>query len=405
LLGLLLACLCLTKSATFLHAEIPLACTPPTITGYAPPVFPVSFGPPGEQRSFWIGAYVDKEGNVADHLSNHLPAEVRPALIDFLQKSTWRPAHDLTAPSWGFRRQRVVAYLAPVEGAPTPQPQFQLNEAAREKLEAVARTAVKGWLRLRLQVGRNGSLERVHTTNETLGDIISDIFREMPGDQPPFVPATENGRGVAGLIDLWWDLTLPSDREDFANAETNLVEPGANSFPGVWDGESETREARAWLFPTPNNVVAGIFLEASLEAPLALPLLQRFSGWFIPPRNVRFPLEVSLTLRPPEQVVVVGAFRSVEETSTSLTMSARPIYPKRRFLPDPDGFVRFAFTVGTDGLIEEWSILEASSERFRRPALEALAEWRFNPRLFDGQPVPARIFYTMPFRADRDNRR
>lgn len=388
-----------------LRAEIPLACTPPTVERYAPPLLPVSYGPPGRQEAFWIGVYCDPQGGVTATMSEHLPDDVRGPLLSFVNQSTWRAAHDLDAPTWGFRRQRIVGYLAPVENMPVPTPRFSFDEATREKLEAIAQTAVKGWLRLRLEVDRHGNLSAVRSTNQALGQIVEKIFATLPSELPPFLPATDGDRKVESTIDLWWDLTLPSDRKDFAEAETALVELGANAFPGAFPDEAAARSTRAWVFPAPNSCVAGAFLQSDIPSPLALPLLRRLSQWYIPPRNVGFPLEVSLDLRPDDESVVVGAFRSIEETSTSLTMSARPIYPKRRFLPDPDGFVRFRITVEKDGLIGDWEILEASSDRFRQPALEALAEWKFKPRLFDGKPVPAVLFYTMPFRPNRNPQR
>lgn len=393
--GLLSALLLLTS---LLSAEIPLACTPPQVAAYAPPLFPEPVADPSTEATPWIGLTVDEIGTVRALDLSALPTATHPSVQAAISQWQVRPAHDLEAPAWGYLRLPLPAFLAPVRGSPVPTPAFTLDEAAWEKLESIARTVAKSWLRLRLQIDSKGQLIAVASGNSRLDAVVAQILETSTAGAPLCKPALTGGKPTPGALDLWWDFTLPSDRSDFAEVATELVVPGDNPIPESLAAQLAPDAWKAWLFPHQSGSVSGIFLSSAIPDALAPELIKMMQAWFIPARNRGLPLEVTGSTKPDSAAIHIGAFRSVEESASGLRESQRPKYPKRRFLPNPDGFVRLDLTIGTDGLVTAWEILELSHDRFRQPALEALAEWVFAPRTFDGKPVPARIFLTLPFR-------
>lgn len=391
----------LLASLAQLSAEIALACQPPQLVELAPPVFPAKYAAPENRRAYSIAVFCDKRGSVTGVDSTMLPVDLRAPAEAAMRASKFRPAASQTTPVAGFRRVLLTTYFTPVNGRPTPTPRFRFDEAARDKLETIARTVVRGWLRIRFTVSRRGGIRAIETQNSHLDAVLETLMEnDVHWEGEPFEPAMAGGRPAEGQIDLFWDFTLPSERADFREVETELVKLGANALPADGNWPEEDFAFKAHVFPHESNAVIGAYLDPDVPTGVGSALLSMVENWFIPDKNAQQPLEVALRFAAEEPALVVESFRSIPVTDSSLRFSARPIYPKRRFLPDPDGFVRVAMIIGTDGWLKDVQILEASHGRFREPAFEALAAWHFSPMTFDGQAIPSKIFLTMPFDPD-----
>lgn len=74
-----------------------------------------------------------------------------------------------------------------------------------------------------------------------------------------------------------------------------------------------------------------------------------------------------------------------------------PKYPRRALRNRETGEVTVAFTVNVDGGTEAVEIVDSSSRWFSRAAKQAVEQWKFNPAVRDGEPVPVRVEHTIPF--------
>lgn len=384
-----------------LFGEIPLACHPPQVAEYVPPVYPADYSLPEARQAYSAMLFCEADGSLAGLRLDTLPVNLREPVERAMKASRLRPAHSMDKAVPGFHRVLLNAYFTPVSGQPFPVPQLGFDEAARDKLEIIARTIVNGWLRIRISVSRDGEIRAVRTRNSKLDAVLETIFEiDVQSEHPPFAPAVVDGRPVSSEIDLFWDFTLPSERHDYREIETELVQMGSNELAPEGNWPSEDHMFTAILFPHRSNIVRGAYVEADLPKSLRNAVWERAERWFIPDSNTGGPLEATLRYQVDGPALIVESFRKIPVESASLRFSARPIYPKRRFLPDPAGFVRVQADIGTDGWLRDVRILEASSKRFHEPAREALEAWHFSPPTFDGKPIPARIFLTLPLRPE-----
>ncbi len=384
-------------SGTHAIGAIPKAYHPPQLAQLTPPVYPQEYARLELRQAFSVGVHINRQGELTRTETASLPESLVRPVEESMSRSAFRVARQAPdQPVDGYQRILIKAYFTPVSGSPTPTPVLHFDEAARDKMDSIARTIVRGWLRIRLTINARGEIQRIETQNRGLDAALNTFFQvDIDTRNPPFEPAIEGGRAVSGQIDLFWDLTPQQDRKDFEDAATELVTMGANPLSGEVDRMEEVQSYQAWVFPHRSNRVIGAFADPDMPVALSEAFLERAARWFIPDRNVSTPLEVSLRYHPDDHSLHVLSFRPVEITGPSLRHSARPEYPRRRLLPNPEGFVRVAMTVGRDGRPANVEVLEVSSERFRSPALEALEYWHFTPMQIDGKAVSSRLFWTI----------
>lgn len=78
-----------------------------------------------------------------------------------------------------------------------------------------------------------------------------------------------------------------------------------------------------------------------------------------------------------------------------------PNYPRRAQMLKIEGMVEIEFTITKDGLVEDIVVLnEVNGDHFRDPAIRALKNWRFKPRLINGKAVSQRAVQTFEFKLD-----
>ncbi len=86
-----------------------------------------------------------------------------------------------------------------------------------------------------------------------------------------------------------------------------------------------------------------------------------------------------------QKVFAVGGFK-VEK-------SVSPKYPKRAMTRSIEGWVKVEFTVTKDGTTQDLQVIESSerlAKHFSNSAISAVEQWRFEPRVLDGQVIAQR---------------
>ena len=97
---------------------------------------------------------------------------------------------------------------------------------------------------------------------------------------------------------------------------------------------------------------------------------------------------------------------AVQQRPLQLISGAGPIYPPEAKAAGIEGEVVVAYRVTVAGLVEAAEVVSAEpAELFDQAALEAIARFRYRPRLEDGVPVAVpRVLSTIRFRLDSEYR-
>ena len=77
------------------------------------------------------------------------------------------------------------------------------------------------------------------------------------------------------------------------------------------------------------------------------------------------------------------------------------MYPREALRTRTRGWVELEFTITATGNVGDIQVIDAEPTGvFERAAVDALAAWRFRPRIVNGQPVSQRSMITMRFDVD-----
>jgi len=74
-----------------------------------------------------------------------------------------------------------------------------------------------------------------------------------------------------------------------------------------------------------------------------------------------------------------------------------PFYPLPLRMEGIEGRIDLLLTIGIDGKVMAVDVITATAPQFREYAVEAAKEWTFIPAKVDGQPVPVRVTFPVPF--------
>jgi TonB family protein len=74
---------------------------------------------------------------------------------------------------------------------------------------------------------------------------------------------------------------------------------------------------------------------------------------------------------------------------------ANPTYPPQALKDGLDGYVQLKFDVTAAGAVENITVVESSDPQFEQHAVQALAEWRYLPRIVAGKRVGAKGIHTI----------
>ena len=100
-----------------------------------------------------------------------------------------------------------------------------------------------------------------------------------------------------------------------------------------------------------------------------------------------------------------GAFATVAPASPADSLErlvvADPVYPEQALHDRTEGWVLLEFTVTPKGNVVDIAVVDAEPKGiFDQAAADALSQWRFRPRIVNGQPVAQRSTVTMRFDVD-----
>ena len=80
------------------------------------------------------------------------------------------------------------------------------------------------------------------------------------------------------------------------------------------------------------------------------------------------------------------------------SLRIQPVYPKRALRSKIEGNVTVEFTITIDGSVKDAEIIESNPPNiFDKSVLRAIAKWKFNPDMVDGQPVEKRARQDIKF--------
>jgi protein TonB len=97
----------------------------------------------------------------------------------------------------------------------------------------------------------------------------------------------------------------------------------------------------------------------------------------------------------------VAELLRVPADSLDRIASRDPVYPPAALRSGTRGWVELEFTITPSGNVRDIHVVAAEPARvFDAAAIEALAQWRFRPRVVNGQALPQRSSVTMRFDVD-----
>jgi TonB family protein len=117
-----------------------------------------------------------------------------------------------------------------------------------------------------------------------------------------------------------------------------------------------------------------------------------------PPANVAAPRAPAPV---PPSPRVASSSDVVAADELDRVASRDPVYPREALRTRTRGWVELEFTITATGNVGDIQVIDAEPTGvFERAALDALAAWRFRPRIVNGQPVSQRSMITMRFDVD-----
>lgn len=115
-----------------------------------------------------------------------------------------------------------------------------------------------------------------------------------------------------------------------------------------------------------------------------------------PPRTTTSPGTTTTTTAAAAPQPAVPAVREAR-----ILARVDPQYPREAMRGRQQGWVEVEFTIGRDGSVSDAVVVASRPSRiFDRAATRAIQDWRFEPRMENGQPVPSRLRQRFDFRLD-----
>ena len=103
----------------------------------------------------------------------------------------------------------------------------------------------------------------------------------------------------------------------------------------------------------------------------------------------------------PEPVMPIDASGPLPDRDLEQLTATEPVYPPEALRDRVEGWVEVDFTVTEAGVVREIEIAAAEPRGvFEAAATAAVGEWRFQPRVVNGRPVPQRTSVTLRFNVE-----
>lgn len=174
----------------------------------------------------------------------------------------------------------------------------------------------------------------------------------------------------------------PSSMRTFAAVQTAApgdaaAGPAAEAEPGEPPGSRESAETAARplaLDPLPPRLARPGYERPSIPMPE------------LPDADFRVRPMVAVELEPTPEL---APMRPADADLLPIVKVA-PQFPALAARRGLEGYVLIEYTVTRTGSVSDVVVVESSSEVFEQPALEAVSQFKYKPRVVDGRPVPVR---------------
>jgi len=217
----------------------------------------------------------------------------------------------------------------------------------------------------------------------------------------PRYPRRALRKGIDGEITLAFDISKHGRAE---NIEVVASEP-----TGVFDEEA-VDAMQYWAFAPARLATCG-----TIEQPARQTLRFVHDG---DPQVTFTPLVVNDVPQPPRatEETTLRQFRSEQRAAAMssqrydsryfvTTHRVEPEYPLKALERHKEGMVAVAFIIEPDGSVGDVEVVDsANGVYFQRPALSAIRQWSFRPKMHDGRPVPSVACHEFIFHADEYER-
>jgi len=98
--------------------------------------------------------------------------------------------------------------------------------------------------------------------------------------------------------------------------------------------------------------------------------------------------------------IALESAKPIPASALKVKSYAKPVYPPRALDRGVEGWVDLEFTVEPDGSTSHVTVAGASHETFfRKEAVAAVEQWKFEPRVFMNRPIAQRSYTRISFKA------
>ena len=98
--------------------------------------------------------------------------------------------------------------------------------------------------------------------------------------------------------------------------------------------------------------------------------------------------------------IALESAKPIPASALKVKSYAKPVYPPRALDRGVEGWVDLGFTVEPDGSTSHVTVAGASHETFfRKEAVAAVEQWKFEPRVFMNRPIAQRSYTRISFKA------
>ena len=99
-----------------------------------------------------------------------------------------------------------------------------------------------------------------------------------------------------------------------------------------------------------------------------------------------------------DHLIAMESAKPLPASSLKVINYIAPVYPERALERRIEGWVDIEFTVTAEGATSDVKVADASHENyFRREAIAAVAQWKFEPRVFMNRPIAQRSYTRIRF--------
>lgn len=146
-------------------------------------------------------------------------------------------------------------------------------------------------------------------------------------------------------------------------------------------------------------IVAGLIVRANTEAAQAN--YEAAENWLVEAEKIGVGVEKIAEVRQSiaQRQVDEQTDRVIPATELTLVRYVPPDYPSLAIRREIEGYVDVIFTVTTSGETADVEIVSGEKQNyFEKSTVEAVEQWRFEPRLFNGQAVNQRVSFRLDFK-------